>query len=120
MAKQTTTGELNQKIVIQKKIANTNAYGGGGDVWDNYWETFAKVEPLKSSRTLEANQANMRMVVRFTVRARKDKELYDDMLVKWRGETFIIQNYIPDPTYKEFNVFDAAVANILDVMQGNG
>lgn len=117
MARTVSTGELNQKITIKIKNDGSNDYGGGFDEFLDYWETLAKAEPLKSSRTLEANQQNLRAVVRFTVRARNDKQIYSSMLVIWRDETFIIQNYTPDPTYKEFITFDAAVANIGNIMQ---
>lgn len=105
------TGELNQSIVIQRKITVNNDFGGGTDEWVDYWVTTAKAEPLRSSRTLEANQSQLQMVVRFTVRARNDREIFNDMLVKWRNMTLIIQNYVPDPTYKEFSTFDGAIAD---------
>ena len=111
------TGELNQLIVICNKVTGVNEYGGGTDTFPEYWTTYAKVEPLKSSRTLEANQAQLKMVARFTVRARNDKEIYNDMIVKWRKQTLIIQNYVPDPTYKEFITFDGAIANVQNIMQ---
>lgn len=111
------TGELNQKIIICNKQVGTNEYGGGTDSFPEYWTTYAKVEPLRSSRTLEANQSQLMMVARFTVRSRKDKEIYNDMLVKWRKQTLIIQNYIPDPTYQEFATFDGAIANAGNIMQ---
>lgn len=110
------TGELNQKIVIRKKQVETNAYGGGTDSFAEYWTTYAKAAPLSASRKLEANQSALSMAVNFIVRARDDKEIYNDMLVDWRGQTYIIQNYVPDPTYKEFNSFTAMVFDVKDIM----
>lgn len=114
--KAVTTGELNQAIEILSKQVMHNEFGGGTDEFIPYWNTYAKAVPLSSSRTLEANQSQLKMVVEFTVRARNDKEIFNDMLVKWRGMTLIVQNYVPDPTYKEFNVFKASMANAGDIM----
>lgn len=119
MAKQPSTGELNQRVTLLKKQVETNEYGGGLDSFAEYWQTWAKAEPLKSSRQLEANQAELRMVVRFTVRARSDKNIKNTDIVLWRGQRLIVQNYIPDPTYKEFQVFDAAMQDAGDIMEGN-
>lgn len=114
-----TTGKFNQLIEIYKQINNTNEYGGGTDVNQLYWGTYANTEILRSSRTLEANQDNLRMIVRFEVRARIDKEIYNDMLVKWRGQWFVIQNYNPDVVYKKSIIFDGAVMNSENIMSGN-
>jgi len=114
-----TTGKFNQLIEIYKQVNNNNEFGGGTDINTIYWGTYANTEILKSSRTLEANQDNLRMIVRFEVRARDDREIYNDMLVKWRGKWFVIQNYNPDVVYKRSVVFDGAVMNSGDIMQGN-
>lgn len=112
------TGLINQRIEILKKTTVNNEYGGGTDTFTSYWETSAEAKPLRSSRTLEANQSALRMVVRFKVRARDDKEIYNDMLVKWRGQTFIIQNYSPDVAYKTHIEFDGALQNSGNIMEG--
>lgn len=114
----TSTGELNQLIEIYKQTNVNNEYGGGTDTNELYWSTNAKVKILRSSRTLEANQDNLRMIVNFEVRARVDKEIYNDMLVKWREQWFVIQNYNPDVVYKRFISFDGAVMNSGDIMAG--
>lgn len=112
------TGEYNQKIEIYSQSTTSNQFGGGTAVNNLYWSTNAKTFILESSRTLEANQQNLRMVVEFEVRARVDKEIYDDMLVKWRGQWFVIQGYKPDVVYKKSVKFRAIVMNSGDLMSG--
>lgn len=114
------TGLINQRIEI---YANDNQRDGYAGVTQSiqaepYWSTNAEVFQLRSSRSLEANQTELKPMLRFKVRYRNDKNLLDDMVVKWRGTFFIIQNYIPDVVYKQYIQFDATAFNIGDLVSG--
>lgn len=95
-------GLLNQKIEIYSYESIDDGAGGssGGEVL--YWATSANVLQLTASRTLEANQERLKSVFTFTVRFRKDKFIIEDMIVKWRGETFRVNQVEPDFIYKDY------------------
>lgn len=106
-----TTGLLNQKIRIYQNEAIPNPYGGTDPNNTVYWETYAEVAQLVSSRTLEANQAQLKMVFTFKIRYRKDKNIQNDMLLYWRGCWFTIQGYMPDVVNNVYVIFDANQMN---------
>lgn len=105
------SGELSQKIVIYSNEQIKDGFGGTIPNNSLYWATFAKVEQLRSSRTQEANQSPMKQVFSFTVRYRDDKQIQNDMLLKWRGQYYIISGYVPDVIFQKYVKFDATVWN---------
>lgn len=114
------TGLINQRIEIYE---NANQLDGHAGVVQNinptpYWTTSAEVTQLRSSRSLEANQTELKPVFNFKVRYRDDKNILDDMLVKWRGTYFVIQGYVPGVVYKERVSFDATAFKIGDLVAG--
>ena len=112
MNKQITTGFLNQRVKIYQNDPIANPYGGLDPNNTLYWDTYAEVEQLTSSRNLEANQALLLMVFRFKIRYRTDKNIQNDMLLYWRGSWFTIQGYTPDVVYREYVIFDARQQNL--------
>lgn len=104
MKKQVASGELNQRISIMIPADTDDGAGGTipGEVV--YWQTSAKAEMLRSQKTIQANQDELKPTVQFTVRNRDDKFLNDDMVIIWRGERFNIMNAQVDYTYKEWVV----------------
>lgn len=105
------SGFINQRIEIYSASNIPNEYGGVDPGNTLYWATNAKVKQLRSSRTLEANQSPLLAVFSFEVRYRNDKEIQNNMLLKWRGSFFIIQGYIPDVVYQTYVKFDAIAKN---------
>lgn len=115
------TGFINQRIEIFSNNNSSDGYGGSipGLSADPYWSTNAEVKQLSSSRTLEANQDELMPVFVFRIRYRDDKNIIDDMIVKWRGSDFVIQGYKPDVVYKEYVEFRAKPFRIGDLVQGS-
>lgn len=114
------TGHINQNIDIYENDNVSDGYTGVSQAIKEtpYWSTWAEIKPLRSSRNLEANQTELKPVYNFKVRYRNDKNLLDNMVVKWRGTFFIIQGYIPDVVYQEYMSFDAIPFNIGDLVAG--
>lgn len=106
-----TTGFLNQKIRIYENNPIANPYGGTDPNNTIYWETYAEVAQLVSTRNLEANQALLKMVFTFKIRYRKDKNIQNDMLLYWRGCWFTIQGYVPDVVNNVYVIFDGNQMN---------
>jgi len=96
------SGFLNQRIEIFKYEDVSDGAGGVTPQEVLYWSTSAEVRQLKASRNLEANQERLKPVVKFKVRYRDDKFVVEDMIIKWRGEVFRVNQAIPDFIYKEF------------------
>lgn len=94
------SGLINQRIEIYKYEDTDDGAGGviPGEVL--YWSTQAQVLQLKASRLLEANQERLKPVFKFDVRFRDDKFLIEDMIIKWRGEVFRINQATFDYVYK--------------------
>lgn len=105
------SGLINQKIEIYSNAAIPDGYGGTNPDNELYWSTNATVKILRSSRTQEANQSPMKQVCSFEVRYRNDKQIANDMLLKWRGSWFVIQGYNPDVVYQTYVKFDAIASN---------
>lgn len=96
------SGLINQKIEIFRYEDISDGAGGVTPVEVLYWATSATVLQLKASRTLEANQERLKPVFSFRVRYRNDKTIIEDMVIKWRGETFRINQATVDFIYKEY------------------
>jgi len=96
------SGELNQRIDIYQNADTDNGSGGSipGEVV--YWATSAQVKPLRSLRTVQANQEELKPSFSFTVRNRNDKFVAEDMFLKWRGQVFTITSAEVDFVYKEW------------------
>ena len=95
------SGLLNQKVKIYKFVDADDGAGGSIGQKVLYWETSAKVEELKSSRALEANQEKLKPVFVFEVRYRTDKFVIADMQIEWRGVNFTINKAEQDYVYRE-------------------
>lgn len=101
------SGLLNQKIEIFKYNDVDNGSAGVEPVEVLYWSTSAEIIQLRSSRNLEANQERLKPVVKFKVRYRNDKFVIEDMIIKWRGEVFRVNQAEPDFVYKEYLIITA-------------
>lgn len=112
MKKQVASGELNQRISIMIPADTDDGAGGTipGEVV--YWQTSAKAEMLRSQKTIQANQDELKPTVQFTVRNRDDKFLNEDMVIIWRDERFNIVNAQVDYTYKEWLIITAKSAEL--------
>lgn len=100
-------GFLNQ--IIRIAVYNDVEDGAGGvePFEDIYWETSANVIQVKARRSLESYQEKLKPVFKFEVRFRKDKVVIEDMIVKWRGQDFRINQVEPDFVYKDKLVITA-------------
>ena len=113
------TSDLTQRIEIYSNSQVPNAYGGTDPNNTLYWSTFAHVKQLRSSRTQEANQSPLKQVFSFSVRYRNDRNIENDMLLKWRKSWYIIQGYVPDVVYREYVKFDAVTISDVNIVTGN-
>ena len=111
-------GQLNQKIEIYANGSVQDGYAGTTEGQVLHWSTNASVKQLRSSRTQEANQSPLKQVFSFTVRYRVDKEIANDMLLKWRDNWFIIQGYSPDVVDRVYVKFDAIENNMDNIVEG--
>lgn len=106
------SGLINQRIEIYKYDDVPDGAGGviPGEVL--YWSTSATVLQLKASRSLEANQERLKPVFKFEVRYRDDKFVIEDMVVKWRGETFRVNQAEPDYVFREKLIITAIAVQL--------
>lgn len=111
MSKQV-SGLINQRIEIYKYDDVPDGAGGviPGEVL--YWATSCSVQQLKASRSLEANQERLKPVFKFEARYRDDKFVIEDMIIKWRGETFRINQAEPDYVYRSKLVITAVAQDL--------
>jgi len=105
------SGELNQKITIVRFEDVDDGAGGSYPNSVPYWSTFAKVTPIRSGRTLEANQERLIPAMKFEVRDRRDKFVIEDMKIEYRGAYYQVISAIPDYTYWESLVIIATASN---------
>jgi len=106
------SGQLNQKIKILDFTGDTSdGYGGSIPNAVVYWETFAKVTPVRSGRSLEANQERLIPAMKFELRDRRDKVVVENMKIQYRGRDYQIISAIPDYTYWESLVIIGQASN---------
>lgn len=96
------SGLLNQKIGIYNQVNTDDGYGGAISEDVLYWQTSASVEPIRSQRSIQANQEQLKPSYMFTLRNRNDKFLTSGMTVLWRGERWTIVSAEVDFTYKTY------------------
>lgn len=96
------SGLLNQKIGIYNQVNIDYGYGGAISEDVLYWQTSASVEPIRSQRSIQANQEVLKPSYMFTLRNRNDKFLTSGMTVLWRGERWTIVSAEVDFVYKEY------------------
>lgn len=106
------SGLLNQRIEIFKYEDQPDGSGGSIPMEVIYWSTSATVLQLKASRSLEANQELLKPVFKFEVRYRDDKFVIEDMIIKWRSETFRINQAEPDYVYRSKLVITAVAQDL--------
>jgi len=95
-------GQLNQRIVFYNTDNLSNQSGGAMPKKVKYWDTSAKVAPLKSARTLQALQTQLIDGFHITVRDRRDKDIQPDATIYYRGGWLSIISCIPDYVYDEY------------------
>lgn len=105
------SGYNNQYIEIMAADNTPSPYGGSDPGTETYWATYAKVKSVWVRRQAAAGISELIMVYSFTVRYRNDKNLQNDMTLKWRDLLFTIFDYNPDVVYQDFVTFKAIQSN---------
>lgn len=100
--KKLNSGELNQRIQIFANSDTLNEYNEPVSGLELYWDTSAKVQPVKSSRYLQANQEVLKPVYSFTIRNRQDKHISVDDVVRWKGDDGVVLSVEVDMVYWEY------------------
>lgn len=100
--KKLNSGELNQRIQIFANADTLNEYGEPVPGLELYWDTSAKVQPVRSARNLQANQEVLKPVYSFTVRNRRDKHISADDVVRWKGDDGVVLSVEVDMVYFEY------------------
>lgn len=95
------TGQLNQNIGIYQQVNEDDGYGNSISTDVLYWQTVASVTPIKSQRTLQANQEIVKSAFQFVCRFRNDKFIEVGMTIQWRNERFTIISVEPDYVTRE-------------------
>lgn len=101
------SGQLNQRIEIYRY---ENVDDGAGGTYPSEvlcWSTSAKVTPLSSYQTLQANQEDLKDGFSFMVRYRVDKTITPEMVIKYRGGYLKIVSAPVDYVYKQYVTFKA-------------
>lgn len=63
-----------------------------------YLETFAKVKPVKTQWGVDAGKLTLKQPHKVWIRYRSDKQPAIDMLMKWKGQTYMINEITPMDT----------------------
>lgn len=118
------TGSIRQKIEIYEPIRVKDGYGGNFDGQIVYWSTNAEVDQRSSNRldgdtSMSSRQRKLDPIYRFRIHYRNDKEITNDMIIKWRNNWFIIVGYTPDVVSQDFVEFMAVSYEIKNIVTGN-
>lgn len=87
-----------QKHLITFNIQGQVSDGHGGSIAGEqlYWSTWAMIEPLKASRTLEAANMNLVAAWNFRVRFRPDKTPTKSMWIVFNGQRLQIHSIVQE------------------------
>ena len=102
--------ELNKKISIVTEVLVDN--GNGVDIPTEviYCTTWAKIANISGTEVFKANADYNKVVTRFIVRFRKDKQYTTDMQIKYKSNTY---NIIYVNNYNESSEFIEIVAEVV-------
>lgn len=90
-----TAGQGTEPITIMRVLDSDNASGGGLSTSVPYWVTRAEIKPLKSVKTLQANQEKLVNGYTFLVRYRKDRPIFPDMFINYKNNRYVIHGAEP-------------------------
>jgi SPP1 family predicted phage head-tail adaptor len=93
-------GELRDKVVFLKFSKTPNDNGGTTAKLIEYLSTWAKIQPLKARFGIEAAKPVLKQPHRVIIRFRKEQEPKVDMLMKWNGQTFLVNDITDKDTQK--------------------
>lgn len=85
-------GELRDKVSFYVLSKTPNDNGGSTAVQVEYLSTWANIKPIKSRFGIEAGKPVLKQPHRVVVRYRKEQEPKIDMLMKWKGQTFTVND----------------------------
>lgn len=99
------TGTLRERVDIYETVEVDSPFGG--TVTDNslYWQTYANVVPLKSSKGLISNQEALSNGYHITIRYRKDKTVNKRLKMLYRGKWLNLTSLDNDEILKEYVTF---------------
>lgn len=106
----TPSGLINQKIEI---YSDQDAPDGSGGVEPNvvpYWATTAETKPVTVRRQDLMGVTIFEAAMQFAVRDRLDKNVLENMQLKYRGAWYTIISAIPDYVYNEMMVIKAVTS----------
>lgn len=105
------TGYQNQYIEIMDS-QNVKLPAGGTDPNNTvYWATNAHIVRNRDFRSFEGHVSQIELSYKATVRYRNDKNITNNMLLKWRGVYWTIFGYNPDVIYQDYVVFNFTQTN---------
>lgn len=99
------TGTLRERVDIYETVDIDTEFGGTESMNVLYWQTFANVSPLRSSKSLSGNQEALNNGYSITVRYRKDKEVTKRLKMLYRGKWLNLTSLINDDILKEYVSF---------------
>lgn len=99
------TGKLRERVDIYEVVNVSTQFGGDMPTNVLYWQTYANVTPLRSSKTLLANQEMLNNGYHIVIRYRKDKSISKQLKMLYRGKWLNLTSLINDDILKEYVEF---------------
>ena len=106
----TPSGLINQKIEIYSDQDTPNSSGGVNPNSALYWATTAKTKPVTVRRQDQMGVTIFEAAMQFEVRDRIDKNVLENMLLKYRDAWYTIVSAIPDYVYNEMLIINAVTS----------
>lgn len=103
-------GRMRHRITIQHLIIVDQPGGGASEQWTDELTTWAKVEPLRSSRSLQDNQVELLDGYRFTIRWASDRTMDKKRRVVYAGKNWTINSIVQIDEAKRFYQITAIAA----------
>lgn len=102
-------GEFKHKILFRSYNSVKEAFGGTVDTPADVLTTFAKVAPVRGSRSLSFSQIGLYNVCDFTIRFREDFFPNEKMKIVFRSDNYTIHEVIEVKAEQRFWLITAYV-----------
>ncbi|AVD56214.1 phage head closure protein [Heyndrickxia coagulans] len=99
----TSPGKMNERITFYKEVVKKNDYGDKVKDKEKYLECWAAVKTQFLSDIQASIGTVLEDTLTFVIRHQHDKEITNDLSVKYRNSVYEIIKINPDVEYKKFD-----------------
>lgn len=94
------SGKYQEKIKVQRLVRIPDDQGGAAGTWEDQFNPWADITPLKGIKTLEAAQQVLEGAYEIRIRWRTDQEIDKTRRIIYRGQVLTITSIVNEDAEK--------------------